>query len=352
MEIVTVSASKTYNILIGRGLLGEAGARIAAVHKPCTAAVVAGSNVAPLYAKTVCASLEAAGFRTLLFVFPAGEQSKCFATYEKLLEFLAEHHLTRSDLLVALGGGVTGDLTGFTAATYLRGIPYVQIPTTLLAAVDSSVGGKTAIDLTVGKNLVGAFWQPILVLCDPDTLSTLPEEIFRAGCAEVIKYGILGNREFFDELAASPVKEQIEHVIKVCVSMKRDIVAEDEFDTGLRKLLNLGHSFGHAVEGKSGFTISHGYSVAIGTAIIARAAAAKGILSDEDLNSILNILTAYDLPTESPYGVEDLFEIALSDKKMSGSTLSLVVPDRIGHCRIMDVPAAELTEWLKAGGVR
>lgn len=351
MERITVTASRTYEILIGSGLLKDAGKYISEVHKPCTACVVAGSNVAPLYADTVLASLKEKGFNTLLFTFPAGEQSKCMSTYEKLLNFLAENRLTRSDILVALGGGVTGDLTGFTAATFLRGIEYIQIPTTLLASVDSSVGGKTAIDLTTGKNLVGAFWQPSLVLCDPDTLSTLPEEIFRAGCAEVIKYGILGNKEFFDELENLHASKQIEHVISVCVKMKRDIVSEDEFDNGARKLLNLGHSFGHAVEARSNFSISHGFSVAIGTAAIAKAAVSKGICSQEDCDRIISVLREYNLPVECPYKAEELLGIALSDKKVSGSSISLIVPESIGKCLIIKVPSTELLSWLNAGGI-
>ena len=184
----------------------------------------------------------------MTFPYPGGEHCKTLATYAALLDFLAAHRLSRSDLIVALGGGVTGDLAGFAAATYQRGIPFVQVPTTLLAAVDSSVGGKTAVNLASGKNQVGCFYQPSLVLCDPDTLRTLPPEEYRNGCAEVIKYAVLRSEPFFSELRTAPVSAQVEHVIATCVSMKRDLVAADEFDRGSRQLLNLGHSFGHAVE--------------------------------------------------------------------------------------------------------
>lgn len=222
--------------------------------------------MAGLYAARLEASLTRAGFRVVTFTYPGGEHCKTLATYTALLDFLAAHRLSRSDLIVALGGGVTGDLAGFAAATYQRGIPFVQVPTTLLAAVDSSVGGKTAVNLDSGKNQVGCFYQPSLVLCDPDTLRTLPPEEYRNGCAEVIKYAVLRSAPFFDELRAQPVSAQVGHVIATCVGMKRDLVVADEFDRGSRQLLNLGHTFGHAVEACSGYTVPHGCGVAIGMA--------------------------------------------------------------------------------------
>ena len=248
MSTIRVCASKNYDVRIESGLLCDAGQQIAAVCGVCTAAVISDDTVFSLYGSRLCDTLQASGFRTVSFVFPHGEQSKNLTVYTELLNFLAENRLTRTDCLVALGGGVVGDLCGFAAATYLRGVSFVQIPTTLLAAVDSSVGGKTAVDLPAGKNLVGAFYQPSLVLCDPDLLQTLPEDIFRDGCAEVIKYGLLGNAEFFRELSAAAIRENLPHAIETCVSMKRDIVCADEFDRGQRQLLNLGHTFGHAVE--------------------------------------------------------------------------------------------------------
>lgn len=282
MKTVTVNASRTYEILIGSGLLSQLGSRVKALGKVQTVCLVSETTVYPLFGTQAEQSLREAGFTVKTFVFPAGEASKCGDTYWKLLNFLIENHLTRTDLLVALGGGVVGDLTGFAAATFLRGIRFVQVPTTLLAAVDSSVGGKTAVDLPGGKNMVGAFWQPSLVLCDTDTLNTLPEDIFRDGCAEVLKYGVIFDRAFFDYLAQTGPDFDRETVIERCVILKRDVVDRDEFDTGARKLLNLGHTFGHGVEARSDFTLSHGKSVAIGMAIIARAAAKKGMLSQED----------------------------------------------------------------------
>ena len=350
MKTIHISASKSYDVLIGHGLLREAGSRIAAVSGSACAAVISDDRVFRLYGETVCASLEAAGLRTVSYVFPHGENSKNLLEYAKILNFLAENHVTRADVLVALGGGVTGDLGGFAAATYLRGIRFVQLPTTLLAAVDSSVGGKTAVDLPAGKNLAGAFYQPELVLCDLDTLGTLPREIFLDGCAEVIKYGVLGSRELFDLLSDIPSGEALESVVSACVEMKRDVVQSDEFDRGTRQLLNLGHTFGHAVEASSRFTLSHGKSVSIGMAMIARAACVRGLCDADTRDSIIERLAHYGLPTECPYPADMLLGAMCADKKIFGSTLNLIVPAEIGSCCILPVPVAELPGWLHDGG--
>lgn len=351
MKTIHVSASHEYDVIVENGLLDRIGLLAADCVGVGTACIVSDDSVFPLYGERVERSLADAGFRVEHYVIPHGEQHKNLATYEKVLTALYEQHLTRSDAVIALGGGVVGDLTGFVAATYLRGIRFVQIPTTLLAMVDSSVGGKTAVDLGTGKNQVGAFYQPALVLCDPELLHTLPEEEFRCGCAEVIKYGMLGNAEFFEELKQTPVKEQLENVITTCVAMKRDIVENDEFDTGMRQKLNLGHSIGHAVEACSDFSILHGQGVAIGMAIITRAAVAKGYCPQETLDELLDLLRRYDLPTETEHSLDALFAAALSDKKMSGSKMKLIVPEKIGSCRIEAVPAAEVRDWMQAGGV-
>ena len=352
MRRIPVQASRDYEVLIGRGLLEQAGEIVRATTRAQSVALVAGGNVFPLYGERVTASLEAAGLRVLPFVLTPGEGSKTLETYGALLRFLSENRLTRSDALIALGGGVTGDLTGFAAATYQRGVDFVQIPTTLLAMVDSSVGGKTAVDLPTGKNQVGAFWQPAAVLCDPDTLATLPEEEYRCGSAEVLKYGVLGNAAFFESLRRCPIREQEETVIETCVGMKRDIVREDEYDRGLRQLLNLGHSFGHAVEQCSGFGVLHGQAVAIGMAIMARAAAAKGFCSGATRDGLIETLRQYGLPTETEYPLAALAAAMGTDKKLSGGTMHLVVPREIGRCEIVAVPRGEVSDWLRAGGVR
>ena len=349
MQKVTVNVSRSYDILIGSGLLDTLGREAKKFPKVKTVCVVSETNVYPLHGAAVEKSLREAGFKVVSYVFPAGEESKSGETYLSLLNFLAENQLTRSDLLVALGGGVVGDLTGFAAATFLRGVKFIQVPTTLLAAVDSSVGGKTAIDLPAGKNLAGAFYQPSLVLCDTDTLSTLPREIFLDGCAEVIKYGVIYDRAFFDYLKETGPEFDRERVIKRCVELKRDVVTEDEFDTGARMKLNLGHTIGHGVEARSQFSLSHGKSVAIGMAMVSRAAEKRGMLSPEDARLIQEVLKDYGLPTSTQYSAEELVGYMLSDKKRSGGTIPLIIPTSIGHCDIVPTPVEELTAFVRSG---
>ncbi len=343
MNTVTVSASKTYDILIGSGILSELGSRVRVLGKARKVCIVSETSVFPLWGETARSSLEAAGFDVCAYVFPAGEESKNGENLLKLLNFLAENGLTRSDILVALGGGVTGDLAGFAAACFLRGIRFVQVPTTLLAAVDSSVGGKTAVDLPAGKNLAGAFWQPSLVICDTDTLDTLPADIFRDGCAEVIKYGILYDPKLFAHLEEKGLDFDREAVITRCVELKRDVVMEDEFDTGARMKLNLGHTIGHGVEARSNFTLSHGKSVAIGMAIVCRASRCP------DTPRILGILQTFGLPITTDESVQDIYNYTLSDKKRSGDTVRLIIPRRIGDCAIVPTPVHALKSFIQAG---
>lgn len=349
MKTVTVNTSHAYEIKIGSGLLNTIGAEAAALGKAAKVCIVSDSNVFPLYGQRVTDRLKESGFTVSSFVFPAGEQMKNAETFLSLLNELAAMQLTRTDLVVALGGGVVGDLAGFAAACYLRGIRFIQVPTTLLAAVDSSVGGKTAIDLTAGKNLAGAFWQPCLVLCDTDTLLTLPDEIFRDGCAEVIKYAILYDPAMFEELMSSGLNFDREAIITRCVEWKRDVVMEDEFDTGSRMKLNLGHTIGHGVEARSEFTVSHGQGVSIGMAIAARAAAVIGMCSETCCQKILDILDRFRLPIKTGYGAKELYTYTLSDKKRSGGSIRLIIPREIGCCEIVPTPISELKSFIEAG---
>jgi len=349
MTIIPVNASKAYEVRIGSGLLSHTGELISQLDRIKKVCIVSETNVWPLYGNTVLESLKKEGFEVCSFIFPAGEENKCGTTFLELLNFLAENRLSRTDLIAALGGGVVGDLAGFAAACYLRGIRYAQLPTTLLAAVDSSVGGKTAIDLPAGKNLAGAFCQPSLVLCDIDTLNTLPQEIFRDGCAEVIKYAILYDPDLFARLFRDRLDFDREAVIARCVELKRDVVNADEFDTGVRQKLNLGHTVGHAVEAMSNFTLSHGKAVAIGMAIIARASQCFGICQQETVDAVTDILYRFGLPTTTDFTAAQLCEKALSDKKRSGGTLNLVVPEAIGHCAIRPTVVTELESFLQAG---
>ena len=348
MKRIKISVSKEYEVVIGNKLLDESGVLVRAVcPKSSTAAVISDDNVAPLYLRRLTKSLESAGFSVVSFVFPHGEKSKNAETYVEILNFLAENRLTRTDLLVALGGGVVGDITGFAAATYLRGVKFVQIPTSLLAMVDSSVGGKTAIDLKAGKNLAGAFCQPELVVCDLDTLDTLSPAFFADGCAEVIKYGILADKALFEHLAERGQGFDREYVIGRCVELKRDYVTKDEFDTGVRMMLNLGHTVGHAIEKLSAYSISHGYAVAMGMGVVSRAAAAKGICPESCAEE--KGLEALKLPAATAYTAKELIDPMLSDKKRAGGTVNLIVPYEIGRCGLLPTRVEELEDFVNTG---
>lgn len=341
MNLVRVQASRDYEVKIGTGLLSTLGAE-AARRISGKVLVVTDENVAPLYLGAAYENLKNAGLSVSTLALPAGEHTKSPEYYIKLLNLLAEKQLTRSDLLIALGGGVIGDLTGFAAATWLRGIPLIQVPTTLLAMVDSSVGGKTAIDLPAGKNLVGAFYQPSLVLCDPAVLCSLPDSVFKDGCAEVIKTAILFDPALFSHLEEKGLDFDREYVITGCVRHKRDVVCADEFDTGERQKLNLGHTIGHAIEKESGYLISHGRAVAVGTAMMARAYC-------KDRERILALLEAFGLPTTTEFSPQTLAATALSDKKRTGDRLTLVVPHAIGNCTLEKIPVSQLESVIKAG---
>lgn len=344
MKAIKVTASKSYDVLIGAGLLENLGKYLLPIlEKPCKIAIISDSNVWPLYGQIAENTLVDSGYSVVNFTFPAGESSKNADTYFQILNFLAVNHLTRSDAVLALGGGVTGDMAGFAAATYLRGIRYIQVPTSLLAMVDSSVGGKTAIDLPAGKNLVGAFYQPNFVLCDLNTLNTLPESVFCDGCAEVIKYGVLYDRQLFDHLFQKGLDFDRETVIARCVELKRNVVAEDEFDTGARQKLNLGHTIGHGVEAQSSFSITHGQAVAIGMAIVAKAGC-KSIYND-----LCTVLQKFKLPVTTDFTAKQLYTSALSDKKRSGGTVNLIIPREIGDCKIVPTPVDALESFIKEG---
>ena len=337
-----------YDVLIAPALRHRAGELISHVHAPCRVLLLTDDTVAALYADEVLSSLRAAGFTPVTHVIPQGEASKSAASLMELLERMATEHLTRSDLLVALGGGVVGDLGGFASAVYQRGIDFVQIPTTLLAMVDASVGGKTAIDLAAGKNLCGAFHQPALVICDTECLNTLPPEIFADGMAEVIKYAFISDRVLFELLQGNATEDMTE-IIRLSVEDKRALVEADETDQGARQLLNLGHTVGHAIEACSEFAISHGSAVALGTVIITRAAEKMGICARGTLDALTALLDKYRLPTECPFTTEQLYAVALSDKKRAGGSITLVVPYGVADSRLVTVPMDALEGYIRAG---
>ena len=354
MKTLTVALpGREYDILIQRGLLAQAGERVQTVlPKARKLAIVTDSNVAPLYSGGVMGSLERAGFQCRLFVVLAGEESKNPSQLAALWEGFMDFGLTRADGVIALGGGVVGDLAGFAAATILRGVAFVQIPTTLLAQVDSSVGGKVAVDLTHGKNLAGAFYQPRLVLMDPDVLDTLPLPVFMAGMAEVVKYGCIWDKDFFDLLAARPSREaltvDIEHVLYTCCDIKRRVVTEDERDTGLRMILNFGHTLGHAYELAGRYVEwSHGQAVAAGMCVAAKLGVRLGVTPRSVPAQIENVLAALALPTAIPCAQEDYAAAIGLDKKGAGEDITLILLDKIGRAVPRKMPRRDLLALLE-----
>ena len=354
MKKVRVEASVKYDVLIGRGLLKETGAFLSDVLKPCKLCLVSDETVFEIYGKTVCSSLNGAGFETAVFTFAAGEQSKNMDTVRSLLEFMADNDLTRTDAAAALGGGVTGDIAGFAASCYLRGVNFVQLPTTLLAAVDSSVGGKTGVNLTRGKNLAGAFWQPSLVLCDCDTFGTLTDGALLDGIAEIIKYGIIADGGLFSFMLSRDLSSLLhdnlfEQIIEKCVIIKSGIVSADERDKGLRQLLNFGHTVGHAIEKCSGYEISHGRAVAAGMLHIARAAYRSGFSSENCAEGIERALKQYGFDRTCGFSADELCEAAFADKKRAGDSITLVIPDKIGECRLKKMDMRSFKKFVERG---
>ena len=349
MQTIHVHTVPEYDVVIGPGLLKECGRRLRGAAPLCHMAVVADSTVAPLYLEAVKTSLREAGYQVSAYVFPAGERSKNFDTLSRILEFLAEERLTRTDCVAALGGGVTGDMAGLAAALYLRGVKYVQLPTTLLSAVDSSVGGKTAIDLRAGKNLAGAFMQPSAVLCDISCLNTLPPDVFSDGAAEAVKTGVLCDEGLFALFEDGTLTAAPEEVIARCVAFKAGVVERDEKEQGERKLLNLGHTVGHAIEKCSDFTIPHGHAVAAGMAIMARAAEKLGWTDGPVAARIAACLEKNRLPVRTGFEPRALALAALSDKKRAGDSITVVVPRRIGQCELKKIHVSELEAIIRTG---
>jgi 3-dehydroquinate synthase len=352
--------TRAYDIVIGRGLIASLGERIKALRPGAKVAIVTDATVAKRHLGAAEAALKLAGIESSAIVVPEGEGSKSYATFETVCEAIVAAHIERGDLVIALGGGVIGDLAGFAAASARRGLDFVQVPTTLLAQVDSSVGGKTGINSRHGKNLVGAFHQPILVVADSALLDTLPKREFRAGYAEVAKYGLLGDAAFFAWLEAN--WQEIfsggvarEHAIAVCCRGKAGIVARDERETGERALLNLGHTFGHALEAGAGFSgrLLHGEAVALGTVLAFEFSARKGLIDKADAARARAHLAAVGLPTylkDVPGGVpgiDVLMDLIAQDKKVKRGKLTFILVRGIGAAFVEnDVSAAEVRAFL------
>ncbi len=348
---IPVRTGRPYDILLGRGLLAHAGALIREVQKGQRALVVCDSNVGPLYAKTVSDSLVRAGYRTVsVFTFSAGEKHKRLEAVTHMYTALARNRFDRHDVIIALGGGVTGDMAGFAAATWMRGVDFVQIPTSLLAQVDSSIGGKTGVDIDEGKNMVGAFWQPIRVIADIDTLSTLPQEYVTDGMGEVVKSACIRDRELFELLekdcAFSP--DLLTDVVRRCMLVKCRIVENDEHETGERKLLNFGHTLGHALEKHLNYGgISHGCAVAVGMATITAASEQQGLSEPGTAVRLCALLKKFGLPTTSPVPLSSYLDDVKSDKKCVGGAVDLVVLERLGEAVVRRVKTAEIDAFLR-----
>lgn len=340
MKSISVHTNSPYDVLVERGILDRCGEQILPFLKGTKCAVITDDNVNALYADRVTASLENSGLTVVKFVFPHGEGSKNAQTLLDIYAFLCENEITRSDCLIALGGGVVGDITGFAAATFLRGMQYVQIPTTLLAQVDSSVGGKTAIDLKQGKNLVGAFKQPAVVLCDPDVLSTLPEMFLADGMGEVIKYGMIRDAALFDKLCMldlDTVQDHFDEIIPTCIAIKRDVVDQDPFDHGERMILNFGHTLGHAIEAYFHYeTYTHGSAVAAGMCLMT-----KYNGTQEQYDQLCACCAHYKLPTSVDVPLSELLPLCSGDKKRSGGTLRYVVCNPTGTAEIRSASLPE-----------
>ena len=347
MKTVHVSTGKPYDIYIEKGVIdcaGEYAARLSSAQKVM---IVTDSNVAPLYQWRVINSLSSAGFSVRTHMFKAGEESKTLDTVAEMYKALADFGMTRKDLIVALGGGVCGDMAGFAAATYLRGIDFMQIPTSLLAQVDSSVGGKTGVDLPQGKNLVGAFHQPVAVLIDPETLLTLPDQFIIDGMGEVIKYGCIKDAAFFGFLEKENALQHLDEVIETCVSIKRDVVSRDEREAGERMLLNYGHTLGHAIEKLLDFKgITHGMAVSVGMVMMARAGEAQGVTEAGTAARVEALCKKYLLPTEESFTFAELAKAAQADKKTAGDSINLVLLREIGDSFTKKLPLDELESFI------
>ena len=341
METIHVNVQKSYDVLVGTGLLTQSGKLIYEVDSRIQKLfVVSDSNVAPLYLEKLRDVLQSAGFEVFSFVFAAGEQSKNLETVSQILGQLAQNAFTRTDAVVALGGGVTTDIAGFAASIFLRGIKVFQIPTSLLAQVDASVGGKTGVDLPQGKNLVGAFWQPSLVIIDTSLLASLSDVLFTEGMAEVIKYAFICDINLFEKLQhkVSKTSPELESVVAQCVRIKADIVSQDEHDNDLRQLLNFGHTIGHVIEARSNFKVSHGFAVAKGMERISR---------KSDIHEpLVSLLKLYDLPCDDDITADQIIQGVMNDKKKRGGNITIAYVAKIGSGELRTMDLQEFKNYL------
>jgi len=350
-QAVTIGTKEPYPVIIGDNLLGKCGDIISREIKPCRAALISDENVMSLYGQNVTASLKKAGFRVCAYAFPAGEKSKTPETLFAILDFMASNEFDRSEIVVALGGGVVGDVAGFASAIYMRGMKLVQIPTSLLAMVDSSVGGKTGVDLEKGKNLVGAFKQPSLVICDAHVQKSLSDEQFTCGMGEIIKYAMICDEKLFELLSLARGRtgiseETLKNIISRCVEIKGDIVSKDEFDKGERQLLNFGHTVGHAIEKLSDYKIGHGQAVGIGMAMMTEISEKLGLCPAGTKTRLIEVLRKFDLPYLTDFLPKELAAAIVMDKKRRGDEITLIMTEKIGTCFCKSIPVSEIEGLL------
>ncbi len=350
MELVVNTKNTSYPIYIKQNILENIFSYIQHIDKEQKICVISDKTVSKLYGQQICKQLQRQ-YKVHVITINPGEKSKNIDTAVSIYEQLVKIHFTRNDVMIALGGGVVGDLVGFVAATYLRGVRFIQIPTTLLAQVDSSVGGKVAVDLPCGKNLIGAFYHPIMVLIDPCVLQTLPSHYFNDGMAEVIKYALIKDKSLFLKLEAyqdnKDLYKEIEEIIYRCLLIKKQIVEKDEFDQGTRMLLNFGHTIGHAIEQYYHYEkYTHGQAVAIGMYQITKISEAKGLTKKETTSQILGLLQKYQLDFKCNVDINELYKGIKRDKKCSGDKLSIITLNEIGNASIQKV---EIKDFFRIG---
>ena len=345
MKTIKIAGSRPYDIIIEKGAINDIAKFIPdAYSNPKKFCIITDTTVSLQYAEVVASSLRAAGHTTFKILFPSGEHSKTLTTYANMLDSLADEGFTKSDIIIALGGGTVGDIAGFVAGTYMRGVNYFFIPTTLLAMVDSSLGGKTGVKLLDGKNLAGLFWSPSLVIIDPLVLETLSEDSIKDGLAEALKTGIVSDVSLIEHIQ----ERRFDYIIDRCLSIKRPLVEVDERDTGLRQLLSFGHTIGHGIEKLSAYSISHGQAIAKGMVCEAKAAFNAGYSHTNISDELIKLLTDLGLDTEMEYGFDEIYEETLLDKKIRDGFINIIVPDVIGKCSIRKITLAELEDYIRA----
>lgn len=347
MKTITVNTSKVYDVCLGKGLIRQLPSLIAPFCKGRKVGIITDDNVDALYACAVKDDLEKQGYQVSKFVFPYGEESKNINTLSDILEYFASCHFTRKDIFLSIGGGVVGDITGLAAAMYMRGIQFIQVPTTLLSQVDASVGGKTAVDLKAGKNLIGAFWQPVRVVADTQVIADLPQDIFAEGMAEVIKSDLIANAGIVNWTIKGEVNNHLEEIIEACIQMKRSVVEQDEYETkGLRKVLNMGHTVAHAIERLSHYQISHGVAVGTGLVWEAMIAHVLGLCNEQMVQEIKQAVKQYGLLIEVPYTISDMVYAMRSDKKNEDQDIIFMFPITYGNWVEKKLSQVELTDIL------